>query len=135
MTDQYTYDDSDDAAECILGAAEDLAAVEAADDEIPVDPQEIRGDDDDDASVYSTETKASDPTMALFSDMYNDINPLDGTGLLCGKCGGTFVKYTSKSTKQKRNAVLRQWSAFVAGAHELPSLVLNLWMSQRRSRF
>ena len=66
MTDHYTYDDFDDAAECILGAAEDLAAAEAVDDEIPVDAQEIRGDDDEDnASVYSTETEASDPTMAL----------------------------------------------------------------------
>ena len=118
MTD-YTYDDFDDAAECILGAAEDLAAAEAVDDEIPVDAQEIRGDDDEDnASVYSTETEASDPTMALFRDINNDIDPLDGTGLLREKCGGTFDKVTSKSTKQKRNAVLRQWAAFVAGAPE-----------------
>ena len=70
MTDQYTYDDFEDAAECILGAAEDLAAAEAVDDEI--DAQEIRGDEvdvvDDNASFYSTETEASDPTMALFME-------------------------------------------------------------------
>ena len=100
MTDHYTYDNFEDAAECILGAAEDLAAAEAADDEIPVDAQEIRGDgdDDDNASVYSTETEASDPTMALFRDIYNDIDPLDGTGLLREKCGGTFAKVTSRTT-------------------------------------
>ena len=120
MTD-YTYDDFDDAAECILGAAEDLAASDAAfEDEIPI----AQDDDRSYASTESEDSKLPDTRrMADISDsLYNDVNPLigplDGTGLLCKKCGGTFAKVTSKSTKQTRNAVLRQWAAFVAGAPE-----------------
>ena len=118
MTD-YNYEDFDDAADCILGAAEDSAASEAAfEDEIP-----IAQDLDDDQSYGSTDTEGSDlpdsRRMADISDsLNNDVDPLDGTGLLRAQCGGSFAKVTSKSTKQKRNAVLRQWAAFVAGAPE-----------------
>ena len=57
MTD-YNYDNSDDAADCILGAAEDLSAAEATfEDEMPV-AQEAN-DIGDDKSYLSTETEGS----------------------------------------------------------------------------
>ena len=126
MTD-YNYDDFDDAADCILGAAKDLAASEAAfEDEIPV-AQEV---EDDNRSYVSTKTEGSDlpgtrrmPNVAdaLYNNVDPLINPLDGTGLFCEKCGGTFAKVTSKSTKQK------------AQRGALTMVGFRCWRTQRRT--
>ena len=104
MTNLQDYDSFEDAAECILGAAEELAAAQAVDDEIPVDAEEV----DNDASLYSTETEASaNPTMEKMANiadsLYNDIDPLDGIGLLREKCCGTFVKFTISAYDNEGN--------------------------------
>ena len=76
MTDLQDYDSFEDAADCILGAAKDLAAAEVAfDDKIPA-AQEV---DDDDASLYLTETEASATPLWkrwLADSLYNDIDHL-----------------------------------------------------------